>query len=125
MLSDERRRHPRFPFHSKGELRLNFMAYRGALLDISLFGALFESRLFQPNITQGDECTLEILHLNDDSLFAVQGIVAHSSKNVTGIQFAPLDKERQNKLRQIGMLNLAPSNLLDRGLPALFQAWPV
>lgn len=123
MLSDERRRHPRFPFHSKGELRLHFMAYRGALIDISLFGALFESRLFQMNVTQGDDCTLEILHLNDDSLFAVDGVVAHTQKNLIGVQFTPLDKDCQNKLRQIGMLNLAPSTLLDRELPALFQAW--
>ena len=123
MLSDERRRHPRFPFHSKGELRLHFMAYRGALIDISLFGALFESRLFQMNVTQGDDCTLEILHLNDDSLFAVEGVVAHTQKNLIGVQFTPLDKDRQNKLRQIGMLNLAPTTLLDRELPALFQAW--
>ena len=123
MLSDERRRHPRFPFHSKGELRLHFMAYRGALIDNSLFGALFESRLFQMNVTQGDDCTLEILHLNDDSLFAVEGVVAHTQKNLIGVQFTPLDKDRQNKLRQIGMLNLAPTTLLDRELPALFQAW--
>jgi hypothetical protein len=123
MFSDERRHHPRFPFHSRGELRLHFMAYRGALLDISLFGALFESKLFQLNFGQGEHCTLEILHLNDDSLFAVEGTIAHTNNNLIGIQFKPLEKERQNKLRQIGMLNLAPSNLLDRKLPALLQAW--
>jgi len=124
MFIDERRCSPRFPFHSKGELRLDFMTDRGTLIDISLFGALFESKLFQMNVAQGDDCTLEILNLSDDSLFAVQGLVAHIRNSLIGIQFVPLDKERQNKLRQIGMLNLAPTNLFNRRLPALFQAWP-
>ena len=43
--------------------------------------------------------------------------------NLIGIQFAPIDSERQNILRHIGMLNLAPPSLLNRKLPALFQAW--
>lgn len=123
MFSDNRRRHPRFPFHSKGELRLPFMAYRGVLIDISLFGALFEARLFQLNFAAGEICTLEILHLNDDSLFSVNGVVAHINNNLIGIQFALLDHDGQNKLRQVGMLNLAPAALLDRKLPALLQAW--
>jgi hypothetical protein len=123
MFLHELRRHPRFPFHSKGELRLKFMAYRGDLIDISLFGALFEPRLFQLDVNPGDHCSLEILHLNDDSLISVKGEIAHVNKNLIGIRFAPLDKEQQNKLRQIGMLNLAPPCLLNRELPALFQAW--
>lgn len=123
MFLHELRRHPRFPFHSKGELRLKFMAYRGDLIDISLFGALFEPRLFQLDVNPGDTCALEILHLNDDSLISVKGEVAHVNKNLIGIRFAPLEMECQNKLRQIGMLNLAPPCLLNRELPALFQAW--
>ncbi len=123
MFLHELRRHPRFPFHAKGELRLKFMAYRGDLIDISLFGALFETRLFQLDVNPGESCLLEILHLNDDSLIAVKGEIAHASKNLIGIRFDPLEKEQQNKLRQIGMLNLAPPCLLNRELPALFQAW--
>ena len=123
MPNDERRQHTRFPFHSKGELRLNLMAYRGALVDISLYGALFESRLYQLNVVPGDDCTLEILHLNEDSLFAVEGRIAHAEMNLIGIQFAPLDSDVRNKILHIGTLNLAPPNLLNRELPALFQAW--
>lgn len=123
MLSEERRRNPRFPFHSKGDLCLNYMAYRGKLIDISLFGALFEAKLFQPNITPRDNCTLEILQLNDDTLLSVKGVVAHTRMNLIGIQFETVDIERQNILRHIGRLNLAPPNLLNRRLPALLQPW--
>ncbi len=123
MLSDDLRRHPRFPFHSKGELRLNLVAFRGELIDISLFGALFETRLHQMNVVRGDNCMLDILHSNDDSLLAVSGVVVHTNKNLIGIKFDELDKEREDTLRQIGMLNLAPPKLLDRKLSALFQPW--
>lgn len=123
MFLHELRRQPRFPFHSKGELRLKFMAYRGDLIDISLFGALFEPRLFELDVKPGDACSLEILHLNEDSLISVKGEVAQVNKNLIGVRFPPLEKECQNKLRQIGMLNLAPPCLLNREFPALFQAW--
>ena len=123
MFLHELRRHPRFPFHAKGELRLKFMAYRGDLIDISLFGALFEPGLFQLDVKPGESCSLEILHLNDDSLIAVKGVVAHASNNLIGIRFDPLEKEQENTLRQNGMLNLAPPCLINRELPALFQAW--
>ena len=123
MYANERRLHPRFPFHSKGELRLNNMAYRGKLIDISLFGALFEARLFHLNFVTKENCSLEILQLNDDPLSTIGGVIAHYRMNLIGIQFVPIDAERQDILRRIGMLNLAPPSLLNRNLPALFQAW--
>ncbi len=123
MFSKERRRHPRFPFHSKAEIRTTATAYRGALIDISLFGALFEARLFHFDFAPREVCTLEILQLNDDALFEIKGVIAHHQMNLIGIQFAPIDIERQHMLRHIGTLNLAPPDLLNRKLPALFQAW--
>jgi len=50
-------------------------------------------------------------------------VIAHYRMNLIGIQFVPIDAERQDILRRIGMLNLAPPSLLNRNLPALFQAW--
>ena len=123
MLTKERRQYPRFPFHSRSELRLDFMAYRGKLIDISLFGALFEAQLFQLNFAPCEKCTLEILHLNDDAQFSVEGVIVHTRMNLVGIQFAPVNAERQAILQRIGMLNLAPPNLLNRRLPAPLQPW--
>ena len=122
MAFEDRRIYPRFPFHSKGELRLNYMAYGGTLIDISLFGALFKSGLSHLNVTEREECTLEILHLNDDSAFSVKGVVVHINENHIGIRFTTLDKEHESKLRKIWTLNLAPPSLLNRKLPALLQA---
>ncbi len=123
MTSDDLRRYPRFPFHSRSELRLNLVAYRGDLIDISVHGALFEARLHQLSASPGQACRLDILHSNDDSLLAVEGVVAHSDSKLIGIRFATLDKSTEDRLRQIGQLNLAPPALLDRNLSALFQPW--
>lgn len=123
MTAEERRRLPRFPFHSKGELSLGLMAYRGALLDISLFGALFEAGLFHFNIAPGDACRLKILTLGDESMLAVDGEVAHVRKNLIGVRFHPLDEGGRRKLAHIGTLNLAPQKVFDRKLPFLLQAW--
>jgi len=123
MYANERRQHPRFPFHSKAEIRMTATTYRGNLIDISLFGALFEARLFHFDFAPREGCTLEILQLNDDALFRIKGVIAHNRMNLIGIQFAPIDSERQTILRHISMLNLAPPSLLNRKLPALFQAW--
>ncbi|WP_194286376.1 PilZ domain-containing protein [Rhodocyclus gracilis] len=123
MLPDDRRRTPRFPFHSKGELRLNFMAYRGSLIDLSLHGALFESALFELGVQQGDYCAVDILNLSEESIFTAEGVVAHASKSFIGIKFHPLDDERLKRLQHIGTLNLAPKKLINRKFPSLLQAW--
>jgi len=123
MFPEERRLHPRFPFHSKSELHMPFMAYSGALIDISLFGALFEAGLFHLNIAAGENCRLEILHLNGNPAFAIEGVIAHTNNNLIGIEFTALDKKHLNQLRHICTLNLALPNVLNRKLPALFQEW--
>jgi hypothetical protein len=123
MFPNEHRRIPRFPFHSKGELRLNFMAHRGTLLDISLFGALFESGLSQIEVAAGDNCVLKILSLSDATLFSVEGVVAHARQNMIGIEFDTPDERRITTLQEIGMLNLATPKLIDRSLSVLLQAW--
>lgn len=125
MFSDERRRRPRFPFHAKGELSLRLLNHRGRLLDISLFGALFELGLFGLDAVAGDACRLTVLTLGEESLFAVDGVVTHARRNLLGIEFAGLDDERRQWLQRIGALNLAPAKLIDRKLPLLLQAWPV
>lgn len=123
MSLNERRRTPRAPMHSKGELRLNFVAYRGALIDISRFGALFESKLFHINVSPGEICNFELLQPNDEPIFSVGGSVVHSHRNLIGIQFEPLDIERREILRSIDTINLASPDLLNREMPALLQAW--
>lgn len=67
MVTQERRRHPRFPFLSKGEIRIDCVGYRGRLLDFSQYGALFECGIHLAGLTLRQKCSLDILQLNDRS----------------------------------------------------------
>ncbi len=120
MVAPERRRTPRFPFHSKGRLSCHDMDCRGTLIDISLFGALFDAP-FTRDAVPGTQCALQVLDLNDALLFNVEGVIAHAEHNHVGIEFAPMEDERQNKIRHIALLNLAPPSLVERTLPALLR----
>lgn len=122
MFPNEHRRLPRFPFHSKGELELGFMAHRGVLVDISLHGALFESGLAQLDLTVGDCCVLRVLSLADQILLTMTGAVAHTKGNLVGIEFDAPDERRIGILEEIGMLNLAPPKIINRSFPFLLQA---
>lgn len=124
MIAPERRRTPRFPFHSKGRLSCPDMDYQGTLIDISLFGALFDAQ-FTRDAMPGTQCALQVLDLNDALLFNVEGVIAHAEHNRVGIEFAPMDDERQHKIRHITLLNLAPPGLVERTLPALLLKPPL
>ena len=121
MFPNEHRRIPRFPFHSRGELGLGFMAHRGVLVDISLYGALFEAGLAQLDVAVGDRCVLRVLSLADQILLSMDGAVAHARQNLVGIEFDTPDERRIGLLQQIGLLNLAPPKIINRSFPFLLQ----
>ncbi len=122
MVTEERRKNPRFPFHSKGEIRIDCFAYRGALIDFSQFGALFESGIQLLGLSHGQKCSLDILQLNDKPLCTIDGNIMHWSGNMIGIQFLAFEQGRLECLLGVGPLNLAPARLFDRKLAALLQA---
>lgn len=122
MMLEERRKHPRFPFHCKGELRIDFMPCLGELLDFSKHGALFRSGIIQIGLECGRRCSLDILRLNNDRLCTVDGHVAHRRDNLVGIRFDALDDATLDKILKAGALNLAPERMFDRSLAALLQA---
>ncbi|MGO9444852.1 MAG: PilZ domain-containing protein [Thiobacillaceae bacterium] len=121
MITHERRRYPRFPFHSKGQLSCSDMTYGGTLIDISLFGALFHAKFARDELP-GTRCTLLVLNLNDSFLLKVEGVIAHVKRDQVGIEFASIDEERQKKIRHITLLNLAPPHFAERDLPALLKS---
>jgi hypothetical protein len=118
MVTTERRRQPRFPFHSKGVLIVPDRDYRGALIDISVFGALFEAD-YVSNVAAGALCRLEVLNVDGSSLFDAEGVVSHAESNRVGIAFAPMDEDRKEKIRSIAHLNLAPPSVVERPLHSL------
>lgn len=118
MVTNERRRYPRFPFHSKGVLIVPGSNYRGALIDISVFGALFDAGCVS-DVEPGTRCMLEVLNVDGSLLFNAEGVVSHAVVNRVGIEFVPMDEERKEKIRAIAHLNLAPPSVVERPLPSL------
>ncbi|MGA7178514.1 MAG: PilZ domain-containing protein [Thiobacillaceae bacterium] len=115
MVTNERCRRPRFPYHWKGHLSCPTMNYRGTLIDISLFAALFDAR-FPRDAVLGTRCELQVLNLNESCLLKVEGVIAHSEQNLVGIEFLSIDEECRNKILHIAVLNLAPPHLIERAL---------
>ena len=120
MATLERRVHPRYPFLSKARLICSEMTYPGTLIDISLYGALFDTP-FDVDAETGIRCVLQVLSLKEDMLFQVNGAIAHTGYSLVGIEFAPLDVALQSRIRQITLFNLAPPGHAERELPALLK----
>ena len=120
-MIEERRKHPRFPFHCKGELRIDHLPCMGELVDLSQHGALFRTGIVRTGLERDKKCALDILHLNNNLLCSVSGQIAHWQENMIGIRFATLDETTLGKIMHIGTLNLAPAKVFNRSLAALLQ----
>lgn len=119
-LSD-RRRFPRFPFHSRAGLTVQGSMCRGTLLDISLGGALFAVGAEHAD-PLGQACELQLFQLDGNPLAAFQGIVAHrGGDTLFGIEFVAVGEREREALRQVIDLNLGTPTLLERGVPALLR----
>lgn len=115
----ERRRYPRFPFHSRGFLVVDGLPYFGELLDVSLKGVLFAA-LEPLALSQGAVCQLEILHAGQESVCTASAIVAHlRDDGLLGLRLVEPDAEVQQVLQQVVVMNLGTPTLLDRDLPEL------
>lgn len=117
----ERRRFPRFPFHSRAVMRLGNYVHAGTLLDISYNGALFECPL-PGTVVPGDKCYLTVL--NDGGRrrgLDVRGSVVYADSATIGIQFLPLEWNELGGLMRIIELNLGTQELLSRQLGSLLE----
>ena len=96
------------------------ITYRGTLIDISIYGALFHASSIG-NAVPGSRCVLQVSSLKEDILFQVNGTIAHTGQAVVGIEFAPLDDALQSRIRRLTQFNLAPPAHAERELPALLE----
>jgi len=115
MPSSERRRFPRFPFHSQGALSLAGQVYEGTLLDVSLKGALFmaDSHLGE---AAGHMGCLEIFDAGQPGFCSATALVAHHQENLVGLEFVDLNDGIRQLLTQVINMNLAVDTLLERDL---------
>lgn len=120
MSLSDRRRYPRFPFHSRARLLLDNHEFNGTLMDISLSGALFA--LDQPlDLSSGTECRLAIYHRRLNPAECICGTVVYCAGHLVGIGFMKIGGVAEDELRLMIEMNLASPRLLDRDWPALLR----
>lgn len=119
MSLSDRRRYPRYPFHSRAALLLDDRELNGTLIDVSLAGALFAVDQ-QINLPTGTECRLAI-HRRRQPAGNMRGAVVYRDRHLLGIQFMEIDGSAESELRLMMDMNLASPRLLERDLPALLR----
>lgn len=114
----ERRRYPRFPFHSRGFLAIGEEQHLGTILDVSLKGALFSSVL--PVAAEvGQVCRLEIFHAGQEQVCSAGAVVAYRREAMVGLELVEMDEPTQQVLRQVVDMHLGVPGLLERDLPQI------
>lgn len=116
--SDERRRFSRIRFDAGCELHTEAGPVEVQLVDISLRGALIESKQQLPLDLKG-EAELHI-YLANDILIRMPGSVTHLRDNQYGFRAGDMELESISHLRRLVELNLGDEALLERELEALF-----
>jgi hypothetical protein len=122
MSISDRRLHPRFPFHSRGQLSIDDggLELDGTLIDISLGGALFAADKHLA-IRSGTQCRLVVYQRQRPSFVVMQGLVINHSRNLTGIQFQAVSDAAAGRLRQLIEMNLGVLHLLERDVGSLLR----
>lgn len=120
MSLSDRRRYPRFPFHSRAALLLDQIEFNGTLIDISRAGALFavDQHL---ELSPGAECRLVIYHRRRQSAENMRGKFVYCANHLLGIQFLEIDGTTESELRLMIDMNLASPCLLERDMAALLR----
>ncbi len=115
---DERRHFSRIPFDARTTLRrADGREWHGALLDISLNGALLERPQDWDGETRAD-LVLEIL-LTETARIRMEVAVAHVEAHYLGLRCTHIDLDSIAHLRRLIELNLGDPELLNRELSAL------
>jgi hypothetical protein len=118
MSLSDRRRYPRFPFHSQALIHFAGQEVNGTLLDISVAGGLVDCAA--ACLGNGDRCSLVVYHGRKPAII-VAGTVVHLNDNLVGIEFSAVDDELEEQLLAVIHLNLASPRLLSREVAALLR----
>ena len=120
MSLSDRRRYPRFPFHSRGCLQLGASIHQGTLLDISLKGGLFAPD-GNPELSAGQECQLKVFQGGAARFAKLDGRIIHFHGHLIAIEFKPVSEESLRWFQETIELNLAVPTLVERDIPALLR----
>jgi len=120
MSKPERRRFPRFPFHSRGFLAVDGLQHLGTILDISLKGALFSA--VEPLVVEpGTACRLEIFHAGREEVCNATAVVAYHREGMVGLELLDINAATRQVLEQVVLMNLGPTEMLGRDLPEMLD----
>jgi hypothetical protein len=120
MTLTERRRVPRFPFHSRGSLTIRHSEHPGTIVDISVGGALFQSDSRIKTADRAD-CHIAIYHSDETVILSTIGSIVYSRGTFLGIRFINVDAKAREGLKRIMEMNLGTPKLMGRDLSALLS----
>jgi len=120
MLLAERRRFPRFPFHSRAMLQINALTHLGTLVDISAKGCLFASDA-SLRFDIGMHCGISVKEGRANHFATFHGNVVHADDHLIGVEFRDLSEAASKTLDRILSMNLAPNSMVNREMPALLR----
>jgi c-di-GMP-binding flagellar brake protein YcgR len=102
---DEKRYFSRISFKAHSQIEFNNKVYEGELLDLSLRGALLNSKDQIP-MKQSDNCTL-IIHLHSSDIKLIfEAKLTHIHENNIGFKFLEEDVGTMTHLRNLLSLNV-------------------
>ena len=115
---DDRRVYPRFPFHRVASVLCENGEYAGALLDVSLRGALFEPIGHLPALSGGFTLVIPFSRDPEEAIRIFADVAFRRAQRIA-VQWGQLDIESTMKLRRLVELNLGTLKLLERPLRSL------
>lgn len=122
MFKPERRRIPRFPFHTQAELILGKSYQDATLLDISRGGALIQPRRVDV-LHVGMDCTLRVLGSNRRQAFELDAFVVwNREEGMVGLKTTNFGACAEHALSRLIEMNLGSNALLNPDVCALLKS---
>jgi len=120
--SNQPRHFLRIPFHAEVQLHFHLLkeVQMAHLLDISLKGALVETKQPLVNAFKGKICRM-ILFLGKDEHITMEGMVMHQEGRHIGIECQHIDVDSMINLRRLVELNTGDEALLERELAEMLK----
>jgi c-di-GMP-binding flagellar brake protein YcgR len=116
----DRRRSPRFPFHSRCTLRIGTSDHLGTLMDISLTGALFIADVAL-ELQIGQKCRPTVFFGGKSAYIALEGWIVRLHDHLIGIEFVDVSETLEQELYRLVDLNLSTVGLRNSDIPALLR----
>jgi len=109
----DRRNFQRVPFITKAEISCNSNRYHGKLINISLQGALVDSK-GDITLEMGNRCELFIHLLDSEITLKFEADIVYQQENRFGFKFISEDIATISHLRRLLELNIGSSEVIDR-----------